>query len=303
MPKIPIESILPNPDQPRKDFDQEKLEALAESIKHQGVVQAITVEQSGNEYILEDGERRLRAAKLAGLTEIHATINPARTGFDIGARLERALVANLHRQDMNPIEEAQAYYRLKTERRMTVRKIARRLGVSQPRVDARLAWIDVEPEIQALVAQGKLQKSPEVAIALKAIPDKKIRIQAARRLARKGITIRVIVRSCERIQQELMQGLPENKKTAPAIFFGQQRAKHRLQSPIYRELVERQKYPPWELLAAAAEKACKACPLYDIASPQMCIECPAVDLIAKVVDISMSTPKEKNERSQIQQTD
>lgn len=285
------------------DFDDEKLEALAASIKQQGVVQAITVEQNGEGYILEDGERRVRAAKLAGLTEIPATINPARSGHDIGARLERALVANLHRQDMNPIEEAQAYYRLKTERRMSIRKIALRLGVSQVRVDARLTWIDIEPEIQDLVAQGKLQKSPEVAIALKAITDTEIRIKAARRLAKKGITIRVIVRACAKIQQELMQELPANKKETPAIFFGKQRAKHTLKSPIYEELVKQQKYPPWALLAAAAQKACKACTLYDIASPQICIECPAVDLIAKVVDISVSPPKERNERSQNRQTD
>lgn len=306
MPNIPVKLILPNPDQPRKDFDKEKLEALAASIKQQGIIQAITVEQNGDQYILEDGERRLRAAKMVGLQEIPATINPARTGPDVGARLERALVANLHRQDMNPIEEAQAYYRLKTEHHMSVLKIARHLGVTGARITARLEWIDIEPEIQELVAQGKLQKSPEVAIALKAITDKKVRIQAARRLTRKGITIRMIVRACDRIREELMQELPakdhKSQAAAPAIFFGKQRSKHSWKSPIYEELVERHKYPSWPLLALAAEKACKACALYDIASPKMCIECPAVDLISNVVDISAKPPKEKNERSQNQHT-
>ena len=122
---IPISKIHPNPDQPRRYFDQAELEAMAATMREHGVLQAITVYEVEDEYILEDGERRWRAAHLAGLTEIPAEILPPKPGgYDT---LVRATIANIQRARLMPSEEGRAFERLQ--------QIQPLLGADQPALD------------------------------------------------------------------------------------------------------------------------------------------------------------------------
>ncbi len=183
---------------------------------------------------------------------------------------------------------------------MNVTKIARRLGTNSSRIKARLELLKLDPEIQALIAKGKLQKSLDVSQALLSIPDSEVRIKTAKRLAKKGISIRVIKNACERIRNDLAKPLPadyDKNNTSPAVHFGRQRSEAAMKTPIYNDLVAKGKFPPWELLAAAADQACKVCSLYDIATVEICKECPAVELITKVIEInSKQKDKEYGER-------
>jgi ParB family chromosome partitioning protein len=283
---IPVDKILPNPDQPRQVFDQEKLQELADSIRDDGVRQAITVEDHGDHYILEDGERRLRAAKLAGLPEIPATLVPPLSGKQTAARLKRALVANLHREDMNPIEEARAFQKLKDTHAWSNAAVARQLRLSPVRVPSRLIWLELDEQTQQLVAEGKLQKHPDVAKALLSIPDEEARRKVLKRIAHEGMSISLIKTICTRLKAEIEgQAQREQDKAAgipPAIAFGRQRAERPLEIPLYTQLAGRGKLPEWELLQEAAERACKACSWYETASPTICGECPAVQLVAEL---------------------
>lgn len=161
--KIPVNQILPNPEQPRENFDQASLEELAASIREVGIIQPITVEisEDGQTYILHDGERRWRAAKLANLTEIPAEIvSPLPAGEGAGGegdisrqRLTRALVANVQRQDLSPLEVARAYQRLR-DLGLTDTQIAAKVGKSRSSVTNARRLLELPQEVQALAGQN-----------------------------------------------------------------------------------------------------------------------------------------------------
>lgn len=129
---LPLQRVEPNPDQPRRDFNEEELQALADSIATHGMLQPLTVREiSGSEYYqIIAGERRWRAARLAGLTEVPALVVEA----DDRKAMELALIENLQRQDLNPVEEALGYQSLLSDYGLTQEEAAQRVGKSRPAV-------------------------------------------------------------------------------------------------------------------------------------------------------------------------
>ena len=184
---IPIEDIHPNPRQPRLTFRQEELEELADSIREQGVLQPVVVRprrEGGYELLV--GERRLRASKLAGARRVPAIIRHV----DDRQALEQALVENVQRADLGPLEEAQAYRNLVDLFEMTQEDVARRVGKSRVHVTNTLRLMDLPDEIKLLIAEGSLQAGH--ARALLAIKDPARQVAAARRAVERGLTVRQI---------------------------------------------------------------------------------------------------------------
>lgn len=149
---VDINLIVPNPYQPRKEFSDEKLNELAESIRIHGVIQPLLVREYQGKYQLIAGERRLRASKLVGLTEVPIVIREMTDQI----MMEVALVENLQREDLNPIEEAEAYRRLMEEFKTTQDEIAKRVGRSRPAIANTLRLLNLPSEIQSDLAKGTL---------------------------------------------------------------------------------------------------------------------------------------------------
>ncbi|HOB19651.1 MAG TPA: ParB/RepB/Spo0J family partition protein [Candidatus Atribacteria bacterium] len=181
---LKITDIDPNPYQPRKSFDEGKIQELAESIKQHGVVQPIAVKKQGDRYMIIAGERRWRAARAAGLTEI-----PAVT-MDLSEReiIEVALIENLQREDLNPIEEAQGIKLLIEQYKLTQEEVAERLGRSRPAIANTLRLLNLSPQIQDHLVNGRLTEGH--ARALLGISDLKLRDQVAQRIIEKGLSVR-----------------------------------------------------------------------------------------------------------------
>jgi ParB family chromosome partitioning protein len=151
--EIPLDAITPNPKQPRQVFDEEALAELVTSIKAVGLLQPIVVRETGpDSYELVMGERRLRASRIAGLTEVPAIIRD--TADD--AMLRDALLENLHRQQLNPLEEAVAYSQLLEEFGTTHEELAVRLGRSRPQVSNTIRLLNLSAPVQRRVAPGAL---------------------------------------------------------------------------------------------------------------------------------------------------
>lgn len=186
--ELPVGSIVPNPNQPRVHFDEEALAELAASVREIGVLQPVLVRPAGESgtYELIAGERRWRAARRAGLAVIPAVI---RTTDDLGS-VERALVENLHRQDLTPLEEAAAYQQLIEDFSMTHEQVATRVGKSRSSVTNTLRLLSLPAAIQALLADGRL--SAGHAKALLGTPDRAFQEQLARRAATENWSVRML---------------------------------------------------------------------------------------------------------------
>ncbi len=185
--QIKLSLIEPRPDQPRKVFDKEQLQELADSIAEHGVIQPIILVEGENGYYrIIAGERRWRAAKLAGLSEIPAIV---REYSDVQAA-EIALIENLQREDLNPIEEAQGYKNLMDRFGMTQDKVSERVGKSRSNIANTLRLLNLDREIQALLQAGKI--SAGHARALLAIPERERRLDIASRVEAEGLTVRQI---------------------------------------------------------------------------------------------------------------
>jgi ParB family transcriptional regulator, chromosome partitioning protein len=183
--ELPISQIEPNPFQPRTRFDEESLAGLTASIRELGVLQPILVrELSLDRYTLIAGERRWRAAKRAGLQYIPVIVRDASDELT----LQQALVENLHRDDLNPLEEAAAYQQLIEDFNMTQEAVAHRVGKSRSAVANILRLFQLPPQVQRLVADGQL--SAGHAKALLATPDRSFQESVARRVVAEGLTVR-----------------------------------------------------------------------------------------------------------------
>ena len=182
--QLPLTKIERNPNQPRKKFDQQALEELAESIRLHGVITPITVRHGEKDgyYQIIAGERRWRAARLAGLKEIPAMVLEASEG----EVMELALIENLQRQDLNPIEEAEGYDRLMQQFGLTQEEIANRVVKSRSAVANALRLLGLPDEVRTMVADGKL--SGGHARAVLAVSDEDKRVDAARQMV--GMSVR-----------------------------------------------------------------------------------------------------------------
>ena len=283
---IPLEQIVPNPEQPRKSFDRDELLSLADSIKANGLINPITVEQTDRPdlFILEDGERRLRAHRLAGFKSIKAIVKRATS--EKADRLSRAFVANLQRADLNPVEEGNSFLRLHNEFKWPMAKIVRVTGFSQALIANRISIAKLQPEIQELIIKKQLPKDQKAIDAFLSIPDIKARAKLAQGLAKRGfVSVAMIVRACKKLVEQLKSSSRIDGAVAPAIEYGVAKARKGI-SPIWRQLVEREQVPEWPIIKAAAEHACSKCPFFKKPSQSTCGLCPAVDLVANTVKIS-----------------
>lgn len=170
---ISIDEIDPNASQPRRDFDKEALEQLADSIREAGVLSPILVVENGMRYRIVAGERRYRAARLAGLETVPCIVR----SMTNEQQMEAALIENLQRQDLNPIEEAQGYHSLMEEYGLTQEQVAERVGKSRPAVANALRLLSLPAEAQQMLADGTL--SAGHARAVLAIKDESLRTHEA----------------------------------------------------------------------------------------------------------------------------
>lgn len=193
---LPIRLIDPNRDQPRRSFDEDALRELAASIEAVGVIQPIIVAEVGERYSIIAGERRYRASRMAGLDEIPAIVR----NWDEQRRLEAALIENLQRDDLNPIEEALGVKHLMEESSLTQEKVAERLGKSRPAVANLLRLLTLEESVQQLLIEGKLSAGHARALVT---VDKKRQVQLANLTVQQGWSVRQLERICAQpVKQE-----------------------------------------------------------------------------------------------------
>ncbi|SDE39176.1 MULTISPECIES: ParB/RepB/Spo0J family partition protein [Myxococcus] len=215
--KLPIESIHRDKDQPRRYFDEEKLQELTESIKAQGVLQPILVRKASDGYRIIAGERRWRASQAAGLKEVPAIV---RDVTEVQA-FELALVENLQRSDLNPIEEAEGYKRLVEEFKLTQEQVSVRVGKERSTVANALRLLALPADVKGMVADGSLSMGH--ARALLGVP----RLPELQNLAKQVADKKLSVRDTERlVQQSRSSGKKDAGKAAPK------------QSPQVKALVE-----------------------------------------------------------------
>ncbi len=182
--EIKINEIEPNANQPRKSFDNEKLVQLSESIKQHGVVQPIIVKKEENTYKIIAGERRWRAARLAGLTSVPVVVR------DVSNKqvMEMALIENIQREDLNPIEEAEAYERLMKEYNLTQEEISNTVGKSRPAIANSLRLLNLNGKLKAYVINEEISSGH--ARALLAIDDVKLQEKIAEEIIDKELNVR-----------------------------------------------------------------------------------------------------------------
>ena len=190
---IPVSAITANRRQPRSRFDEEAMAALTASVRELGVLQPVLVRATGPEsYELVAGERRWRAAKRAGLQMIPALVRTA----DDASALEQALVENLQREDLNPMDEAAAYQQLIEDFHLTHDEVAARMGRSRAAITNTLRLFQLPPSVQRLVADEKLTAGH--ARALLSSPDRSFQEALARRAVNEGLSVRAVEEAVRR---------------------------------------------------------------------------------------------------------
>lgn len=203
---VRINDVEPNREQPRKQFSQEELEALSDSIVKYGVISPITVRRVGERYVIIAGERRWRAARMAGLSEIPVIIISA----DDKKAAEIALVENIQRSDLNPVEEAQAYAALIDQYGMTQEEVAEQIGKSRSSVTNSLRLLDLPDAVLSMLAAGTLSSGH--AKVLLGIKDGEKLKTAAEKVAE----LELSVRETEKLVKSLLAE-PKPEKELPAI--------------------------------------------------------------------------------------
>ena len=193
---LPIYKVEPNPGQPRQDFDEEELQALADSIAEHGIIQPLTVrETAGGYYQIIAGERRWRAARLANFSEVPAVIIEA----DDKKAMELALIENLQRQDLNPVEEALGYQTLMAEYGLTQEEASQRVGKSRPAVANALRLLQLPQALQEKVRSGEL--SAGHARAVLSLKTEKKQLEAAQKIMALGLSVRQAELLCKNMEK------------------------------------------------------------------------------------------------------
>jgi ParB family transcriptional regulator, chromosome partitioning protein len=200
--EVPVGAIAPNPRQPREAFGEESLAALAASIREVGVLQPIVVRRRDRGYELVAGERRLRAARLAGLATVPAVFRET----DESESLREALIENIHRQDLAPLELAAAFQELQDDLGVSQEELAERLGYSRPHVANTIRLLQLPPEVQRLVAEGGL--SAGHARALLALEDAEAQKTLGLRIAAEDLSVRQV--------EDLVKGYRQGRPASSA---------------------------------------------------------------------------------------
>lgn len=199
---IPLNKIKSNSDQPRKNFDSDKIVELAESIKHHGIIQPLILKKNEDEYIIVAGERRWRAAKSLGLKEVPAII------MDLSDKqvLEISLIENIQRQDLNPIEEALAYKKLLSDFKLTQDELSKRIGKSRTAITNCMRLINLDKRVQQYLIDGVISEGH--GRALLAITNNDMQYE----LSQKIIDEKLSVREIERIVKNLLNDTNKTKE-------------------------------------------------------------------------------------------
>lgn len=201
----PVDAISTNPYQPRASMDEEQLEGLADSIRENGLLQPLLVQRDGDQYRLIAGHRRLEAARLAGLQEVPIILR-SETGDN---PLLLALVENLQRADLSPLDEAAAYRELSRRFGLSTEEIATRTGKSRSTVANSVRLLDLMPEVKDLLGQGRLSEGH--ARALLGLRDPQAQVQAAHLVVERGLN----VRQTEALVKQLLGGGSERAPRPP----------------------------------------------------------------------------------------
>lgn len=218
--EIPVENILVNKHQPRHVFNEEKLKELANSILEHGVVQPIIVRKSGNDkYELVAGERRWRACRIAGIGKIPAIVKE----LDEKETSEIALIENIQREDLNPIEEAVAYSTLMEEYGLTQEELSKRVGKSRPFIANTVRLLSLSEQIKDLISRGDITAGH--ARAIMALPRERDRQEMAKKIVLKGLSVRQVEKD---VKVSLEGKKPKQKKdTDPMLSDLEERLKNK----------------------------------------------------------------------------
>ena len=201
--KLKISLLEPNTSQPRKKFDEESLNELAESIKTYGILQPLLVQKKEGHYEIIAGERRWRAAKIAGLTELPVVIRE----YDKRQTMEIALIENVQRDDLNPIEEAQAYQQLILEFNLTQEEIAARVSKNRATITNSMRLLKLDVRVQQMLIDGKISSGH--ARALLGLENGEQQYQAARKIIQENLSVRDVEKLVKMLNR------PEKEKKGP----------------------------------------------------------------------------------------
>ena len=209
---LKISLIQANPSQPRKQFSNEELKELSESIKQFGVIQPLLVKKQGPLYEIIAGERRFRAAKLAGLTEVPVLIR----NYDEKLSKEVAIIENIQREDLNAVEEALAYQSLISEYDLSQEELAERLSKKRTTITNSLRLLELEEEILNYIREGKLKEGH--GRALLAIPEGKKRLELAKECVEKNLSVREVEKRGQKQETQKKDGRKALSKQFTSIF-------------------------------------------------------------------------------------
>lgn len=223
----PIGELYPNHAQPRKQFDQAKLEELAQSIKEKGVLQPLLVKKTDKGYVIIAGERRWRASQLAGKKEVPVIVKEL-SDHEI---LEIALIENIQRQDLNPIEESESYQRLIIDLGLTQDEIAQRVGKDRSTIANALRLLKLSKEVREKIATGEL--SVGHARCLITLEDKEVQNSVMKEILEKSYSVRQV----EQIVKKIREGGPETSAT-PAIMSDQEQTAFKAVAEELRRLLD-----------------------------------------------------------------
>ena len=206
IPMLKLDLVQPNKEQPRKTFDEEKINELAESIKNYGVLQPLLVQKNDSFYEIIAGERRWRAAKAAGLKEVPAALKE----YSKQEAMEISLIENVQRADLNPIEEALGYRQLIDEFGLTQEEIAVRVAKSRTAITNTMRLLKLDEQIQNMLVQGVITSGH--ARAFLSLEDKGLQLKAAKEVLDKKLSVRETERLVKRLQKEASGEKKEEKK-------------------------------------------------------------------------------------------
>ena len=221
---LKLDLVQPNKEQPRKTFDEEKINELAESVKNYGVLQPLLVQKKGSFYEIIAGERRWRAAKAAGLKEVPAVLKE----YSKQEAMEISLIENVQRADLNPIEEALGYKQLINEFGLTQEEIAIRVAKSRVAITNTMRLLKLDEQIQNMLIQGIISSGH--ARALLSLEDTMMQLKAAKEILDKKLSVRETEKLVKRMQKEVSGEKKEEKKKDETLALIYQNLEDRMKS-------------------------------------------------------------------------
>ncbi|WP_064202754.1 ParB/RepB/Spo0J family partition protein [Brevibacillus brevis] len=224
--EVSINEIRPNPYQPRKEFEQSAIEELAQSIKEHGIIQPLIVRKSIKGYELVAGERRLRAAKLAGLKEVPVVVK----AYTDQQLMEIALIENLQRENLNPLEEAEAYDKLISHHDYTQEQLAQKIGKSRPHVANMLRLLQLPEKIRKMVSAAELSMGHSR--ALLGVTDKKVQQQLANDVVEKGLSVRQLEEIVKQLNVSRETKKKKSAKNEPVLIEMEERLRSRFGTSV-----------------------------------------------------------------------